>query len=76
MKENSNLTEAKPIGKKHCTDLTQIFQNFFPKIVNMLLERQVCFKMLNKKSNMFSSKPKVRTGIAKSEKVKFSRETN
>lgn len=76
MKKNSNLTEAKPIGKKRCTDLTQRFQENVPKIVNMLLERHVCFKILNKKSNMSSSKPKERTGIAKSEKVKFSRETN
>ena len=54
----------------------------FLKIVNALLDRHAPFKTFNKKPNIYSSKPWITTGIAKSIKVKdnlykkFSSETN
>ena len=54
----------------------------FLKIVSALLDRHAPFKSFNKKPNIYSSKPRITTGIAKSIKVKdnlyknFSSETN
>ena len=53
----------------------------FLKIVHALLDRHAPFKSFNKKPNIYSSKPWIKTGIAKSVKVKdnlykFSSETN
>ena len=56
--------------------------NIFLKIVYTLLDRHAPFKFLNKKPNIYSSKPWITTSIAKSIKMKgnlykkFSSETN
>ena len=69
--------------QKHCNNPdSNVSVEHFLKIVHALLDGHTTFKSFNKKPNIYSSKPWITTGIAKSIKVKdnlykkFSRETN
>ena len=80
-KFKSNL--GKVNWKKHCNNPDpNVSMEHFLKIVHALLDRLAPFKSFNKKPNIYSSKPWITTGIAKSIKVKdnlykkFSSETN
>ena len=61
------MTQTKLIDQNIVINLTQNFSETFSKIVKMLLDRHAPIKTLNKKPNMFSSKSRVTTGIAKSQ---------
>ena len=70
-------------SQKHCNNPDpNVSMEHFLKIVHALLDRPAPFKSFNKKPNIYSSKPWITTGIAKSIKVKdnlykkFSSETN
>ena len=69
--------------QKHCNyPDPNVSMKHFLKIVHTLLERHAPFKSFNKKASIYSSKPWITTGIARSIKVKdnsyknFSSETN
>ena len=57
--------------QKHCNNSgPNVSMENFLKIVHALLGRHALFKSFNKKPNIYSSKPWIKTGIAKSIKVK------
>ena len=69
--------------QKHCNSPDpNVSMEHFLKIIKAFLGRHAPFKSFNKKLNIYSSKPWITTGIAKSIKVKdnlykkFSSETN
>ena len=58
-------------SQKHCNNPDpNVSMEHFLKIVHALLDRHAPFKSFNKKPNIYSSKPWIKTGIAKSIKVK------
>ena len=82
-KEKFKSDLGKVNWQKHCSKPDpNVFMEHFLKIVPALLDRHAHFQYFNKKPNIYSSKPWITTGIAKSIKVKdnlykkFSRETN
>ena len=70
-KEKFKSDRGKVNWQKHCNNpYPNISMEPFLKIVHMLLGRHAPFKSFNKKANIYSSKPWITSGIAKSIKVK------
>ena len=82
-KEKFKFDLGKVNWQKNCNNPgPNVSMEHFRKIVHMLLDKHVPFKSFNKKPNIYSSIPRITTGIAKSIKIKdnlyekFSSETN
>ena len=70
-KEKFKSDLGKVNWQKHCNNPDpNVSMEHFLKIVRALLDRHTPFKSFNKKANLYSPKPWIATGIAKSIKVK------